>query len=77
MNETIRIHCKEIDMRGDTPFLSHARKLIKAGVSPDTRVEFFDENYDPRIILNHLGTAATLGVNGSNNFYKISGMSEK
>lgn len=63
MRIIMRIHCKDINMKNSkTPFLTHARKLINQGIDPNTRVEFYDDEYDPRFILLNLGKAAALTI---------------
>lgn len=57
--ETIKVQWEDIPHKkqSKTPFLTHCRRLIKQGVNPNSRVEFWDKG-KLRMFTDNVGEAA-------------------
>lgn len=57
--QVLKVMVENLPKNTRTPFLSHARKLLKDGYPDDTKVEFYRKGKDqPDVILNSIGWSA-------------------
>lgn len=55
----IKVDVEDLPKGAKTPFLSHARKLLKEGYPEDTKVEFYrNGGKEPDVIINNIGRAS-------------------
>jgi len=73
----MRVNIK--DLPKNTTILAYCRKLLKEGVDPCTKVEFYRDHDDPDVIINNLGEAVkwTVKESPSSHFVKYKEFSTK